>query len=82
MPCPVCQNCDHDLRGGVLELSENVVANLKKAFQTFLDGMEAEGDGALQFSEALTDFATVRRQISMVMDTIPDVALIKRASAG
>lgn len=80
-PCPVCQNCDHDLRADVLELSENIVQNTKDAFQGLLDGMEADGDGGPQFVEAVQDLASVRRQLATVIEAISDIAVIKAATA-
>lgn len=81
VPCPVCSNCDHDLRAGVLELNENVVANVKDSFSTLLDAMEAEGDGGAQFAQAIMDMAAVRHQLALVIEAIPDIALIKAAHA-
>lgn len=81
IPCPVCNDCDHDLRGGVLELSENIVDNVKHAFQTLLDAMEADGEGNEEFGKAIVEFASVRRQLAVVLETVPEIAQIKAAHA-
>jgi hypothetical protein len=79
IPCPVCQNCDHDLRGDVLNLSENIADNLKQAFESLLDGMEADGPGEDEFADAIQQFSSLRRQITEVIAVISDVAHIKAA---
>lgn len=80
-PCPVCDNCDHDLRAGVLELITNIKSNIDAAAEELLDAMEADGDGAAEFFIALQSFASVRAQIGAVLDTIPDIAVIKSVHA-
>lgn len=81
MPCPVCDGCDHDMRGGLLDFLTNIQDNLKQAGETLLDAMEAEGDGATRFIEALKDVAIVRRQIDVLLELTPEIATIKAAHA-
>lgn len=78
--CPVCNDCDHDVRGGVLEFISNVQDNLKLAGETLLDALEAEGAGSDQFMEASIQFATVREQLAAMLVFIPEIALVKAAS--
>lgn len=77
IPCPVCDGCDHDLRSGILELTENIGENLKTAAQVLLDGMEAANSGSVEFQTALLAFVGVRKQIDAVLETIPEIAYIK-----
>lgn len=76
-PCPVCNDCDHDLRGGILEFINNVRENLTEAGEALLDACEATTDIQTKFGEAMTEVASVRQQLSVLLDTIPDIALIK-----
>lgn len=80
IPCPVCESCEHDLRGGLLELIENIVQNLKDAGETLLDAIEAEGAAPEKFLTATHDFMSVRRQVAAVIDVVPDIAEIKRVA--
>lgn len=79
MPCPVCDGCDHDMRGGLLEFLNNIQANLKIAGESLLDAMEADDNGAVQFIEAIKDVATVRRQVDVLLEVVPEIATIKAA---
>lgn len=81
IPCPVCNDCDHDLRSGVLELMTNIMDNFKASSEKLLDGIEADGTGAPEFIEALSEFAVVKHQITAVMETIPELAILKAAHA-
>lgn len=77
IPCPVCESCDHDLRGGILELVENIGQNLKDAAEELLTACEARGTGAPEFIHALASFGSVRHQITMTMEVIPELADVK-----
>lgn len=77
MPCPLCHDCGHDIRGVVLELSENVTSNARTAFHALLDGIESETAGAEEFGRALTDLEFLRHQIDLVMEAVPMIAAVK-----
>lgn len=79
--CPVCKNCDHDLRSGILDLTTNIMENFKAAAGKLIDGMEADTDGAAEFSEALFELASVRAQVTALIATIPDIAILKAANS-
>ena len=80
IPCPVCKNCDHDLRSGILELAENIGANLREAAEKLMDAMAAEGAAPELFIRAQQLFLGVSYQVSEVVTLIPDIAAIKAAS--
>lgn len=77
--CPLCDACDHDIRSGLLELTTNIMENLKRSSETLFDAIEAEGTGDSEFLTALRTFSDVRAQVSVVMDVIPDLAAAKSA---
>jgi len=77
--CPLCDKCDHDIRSGLLELTTNIMDNLKKSSEKLFDAIEAEGTGAPEFLAAMAEFSEVRHQVSVVMDVIPDLAAVKSA---
>jgi hypothetical protein len=81
IPCPVCDGCDHDLRSGVLELAENISANVRSASEALIDAMETSGPASLEFIEAQSAFLGVKAQITAVLEIIPDIAMIKAANA-
>jgi hypothetical protein len=78
-PCPLCDGCNHDIRSGLLELTTNIMENLKKSSEKLFDAIECEGPGAIEFWDAMVKFSEVRHQVSVVMDVIPDLATIKSA---
>lgn len=79
--CPLCTNCDHDIRSGLLDLTTNIMDNLKLSSDKLFDAVEADGNGAVEFLEAMKQFSKLRHQISVVIDVIPDLAEIKSAHA-
>lgn len=79
--CPVCDSCDHDIRGAVLEFLANVQENLKHAGEVLLDAIEADGDGAEEFGHAVTDVAAVKLQLSALIEFAADVALVKAVNS-
>lgn len=81
IPCPVCDGCDHDLRSGILELTENIGANLKDAAEKLIDAMETSGPASAEFMAAQSRFIGVREQVTAVILLIPDVAMIKAANS-
>jgi hypothetical protein len=79
--CPVCDSCDHDIRGAVLEFLANVQDNLKLAGEDLLDAIEAEGDGAEHFGHAVSAVAAVKSQLSSLIEFAADIALVKAVNA-
>lgn len=80
IPCPVCESCDHDMRGGLLELLQNIGENLKSSGETLLDAIEEPGAASEKFIEAARDFIAVRRQVQAIIDVVPDIAYIKEVN--
>lgn len=81
VPCPVCQNCDHDIRSVILELNENVVQNVKDCFETLVGGMESDGDGASEFIDATRQLVSIQYQLSLVLEVIPTIAMAKQVGS-
>lgn len=81
IPCPLCDGCDHDLRGDLLDLVENIGSNLKNAAEKLIDAIEADGPAGEMFTEAMRAFGNVRAQVGEIVATVPDIAQIKAANA-
>jgi hypothetical protein len=79
--CPVCNDCDHDVRSGVLVAIEKVGDNLKQAGELLLDAIEAPGTGAAEFGAAVVEFHALRRQMTALAEFAGELALIKEANA-
>lgn len=80
-PCPVCTDCDHDIRSTILDLGANIMENLKAANEALLDAVEAEGEGSPEFINAINEFMTVRQQVDAVLEVLPQLQDVKAANA-
>lgn len=76
-PCPLCTDCDHDIRSGLLDLTTNIMDNFKAATEKLLDACEAEGTGAEEFIDAMSQYSKVQHQIAVLNEVVPDLATIK-----
>lgn len=79
--CPVCDDCDHDVRAGILKAIAQVGENLRFAGDKLLDACETEGAAQPEFGWALLEFESLKRQLSALEVFTIELAAVKADNA-
>lgn len=78
--CPVCDSCEHDLRGSLLEFMANVQANLGDAGELIIDAIEANGAGVREFAVAVDQVNMVTEQLLALLEFTRETATLKEVA--
>jgi hypothetical protein len=79
--CPVCDDCEHDQRTTVLEVTSVLMANLSAAGEELIDAMEEDGPAAEGFARAVEAYRSLQRQLDAVVEYVEEIALIKEVAS-
>lgn len=81
IPCPLCDNCEHDIRDSLMLVASSITSHFNEGVEHILDGMEATSlnPSVNAFTEAMVTLMAVRDSINGLLDTIPEMTRIKIA---